>query len=290
MTHDTLFHFVGDWFLRFWRIRILRFFLVGALNTVFGYGVFAFFILMGLHYVFAAFLSTVMSILFNFKTTGTIVFGSHDNRLILRFFGVYAFNYVLGVSILKIFKMAGVHVLVTAAVSALPLAILSFMLMRHFVFDRQGERIVPELKLAVREIGALALELFKDPADSTHIQFFRYAFVGGIAFLFDFGILYALTEFAGVYYLVSATLSFLAGLAVNYTLSVAWVFTRHTLRSRWLEFWIFVAVGVVGLGLNDLFMWLFTGVAGMYFLYSKIVATVLVFLWNFFARKLSLFR
>ncbi len=120
--------------LSFWRVRFLRFLLVGVLNTVFGYAVFATFILLGIHYALAAFLGTLLAIAFNFKTTGTIVFRSHDNRLILRFFCVYAITYVVGIAVLKTFKSFGIHVLVTAAVTTLPMAALSFLLMRWFVF------------------------------------------------------------------------------------------------------------------------------------------------------------
>ena len=132
--------------------------------------------------------------------------------------------------------------------------------------------------------------LLLEPTDSTLVQLFRYTFVGGVAFLCDFGALYALTEFAGLYYLISATLSFLLGLSVNYALSVFWVFNRHALRSRWVEFGIFAAVGLVGLGLNALIMWLLTDLVGMYYLLSKVGSTILVFLWNFAVRKASLFR
>jgi putative flippase GtrA len=132
--------------------------------------------------------------------------------------------------------------------------------------------------------------LLLDDTDSTLVQLVRYTFVGGVAFLCDFGGLYALTEFAGLHYLVSASLSFLLGLGVNYALSVLWVFSRHALKSRWVEFGIFAVVGLVGLALNALFMWLFTEVAGFHYLVSKIGSTALVFLWNFGARKISLFR
>ena len=133
-------------------------------------------------------------------------------------------------------------------------------------------------------------DLLRGSTDSTLVQLFRYTFVGGVAFVFDFGFLYILTEFVGLHYLLSASLSFLLGLTVNYVLSVLWVFSRHALRSRWVEFGIFATVGLIGLALNALFMWLFTDVAGLYYLLSKVGSTILVFLWNFFARKVSLFR
>jgi putative flippase GtrA len=119
---------------RLWAVPFLRYLLVGGLNTAFGYGVFALFILLGVHYAIAALLGTVLGILFNFKTTGSLVFKSHDNALIVKFFAVYGVNYVIGVLILKAFKALGVHVLVTAALTTLPMAALAFLLMRKFVF------------------------------------------------------------------------------------------------------------------------------------------------------------
>lgn len=119
-----------------WARPFLRFLIVGGLNTLFGYGVFALFIVIGLHYAVAALLGTILGILFNFKTYGTLVFASRDNRLIGRFFGVYAITYVIAIGVLKLFKYLGVHVLVTSAAMTLPMAYLSYQLNRRWVFGR----------------------------------------------------------------------------------------------------------------------------------------------------------
>ena len=108
--------------------------MAGGINTAFGYSVFALFILLGLHYVLAALLSQICGILFNFKTTGTIVFKNRDNRLILRFFSVYALTYLISIGLLKLFDMAGIGSLVAGAIIVLPIAVVSFLLMRRFVF------------------------------------------------------------------------------------------------------------------------------------------------------------
>ncbi|MDP3066192.1 MAG: GtrA family protein, partial [Methanobacteriaceae archaeon] len=74
-------------------------------------------------------------------------------------------------------------------------------------------------------------KLLKDGTDNTSIQLFRYVFVGGVAFLVDFGSLYLLTEFFGIYYLTSAAIAFLLGLITNYILSISWVFNKRTLNN-----------------------------------------------------------
>ena len=79
-------------------------------------------------------------------------------------------------------------------------------------------------------------KLFKAPTESTFIQLFRYGFVGGLAFLVDYGTMVLLTEFAGMHYLLAATISFILGLITNYLLSITWVFNQHKLNNRWVEF------------------------------------------------------
>ena len=61
----------------------IRFLLVGALNTAFGLGLYCFFVYIGLSYKIAVLLSTVLGVLFNFKTIGSLVFKNKNNHLIL---------------------------------------------------------------------------------------------------------------------------------------------------------------------------------------------------------------
>lgn len=133
-------------------------------------------------------------------------------------------------------------------------------------------------------------KLFYGSTDKLLVQFVRYFFVGGFAFVVDFGLLYILTEYAGLHYLLSATLSFIAGLLVNYIISCIWVFSDSKFKNRLVEFLIFAAIGIVGLALNDALIWLFTDCIGTHYMFSKIVAAALVYLWNFFARKYIVFR
>ena len=132
--------------------------------------------------------------------------------------------------------------------------------------------------------------LMLQKTDNFIIQFFRYGFAGGAAFIVDFSLLYFLTEYLHIYYLISAALSFIPGLLVNYLLSVHWVFNNRVLENRSTEFIFFTLIGLGGLGFNELFMWFFTDVAGFYYLISKIISTALGYLWNFFAKKFFLFR
>ena len=122
------------------------------------------------------------------------------------------------------------------------------------------------------------------------IQFVRYGLVSVIALAVDFGCMVLLVELFSIHYLVAATVSFISGLAVNYLLSRAWVFTERKYESRVKEFIIFTSIGIVGLLLNNSIMWLAVEKIGIYYIFSKIIATILVFFWNFGLRKMLVFK
>ena len=79
-------------------------------------------------------MGTILGILFNFKTTGVIVFNSRDNSLIFKFFGVYGVVYVLNVLGLYLFSLAGVGAYISGALLILPMACVAFVLNKKFVF------------------------------------------------------------------------------------------------------------------------------------------------------------
>ena len=120
-------------------------------------------------------------------------------------------------------------------------------------------------------------------------QFIRYLYVGGLSFLVDFACLYYLTEHIGMHYLISATLAFSLGLTTNYLLCLAWVFDFRRMPNRWHEFMVFSAIGLFGLFLNNLLLWLLTEYAGLYYLVSKIIATAAILFFNFSLRRWLLF-
>jgi putative flippase GtrA len=136
----------------------------------------------------------------------------------------------------------------------------------------------------------LSRKLLKDNTYKTPIQMFRYLFVGGAAFIIDFLSLFILTDFFGIYYLISAAIAFILGLIVNYFLSISWVFNKRKLKNRHLEFGVFAVIGIIGLGFNEVFIWFFTQDLQIYYLISKIFAAIIILFWNFFARKYILFR
>ena len=136
----------------------------------------------------------------------------------------------------------------------------------------------------------LLKRLFSEPTTQPFIQFFRYVFVGGCSFLVDAGVLW-LCVHAGLHYLVGACFGFVAGLVCNFLLSRALVFRAQEARvGRLLEFAGYALIGLVGLGLTEALLYFFTEIVLRHYMLSKVIASAIVLLWNFFARKVLLYR
>ena len=117
-------------------------------------------------------------------------------------------------------------------------------------------------------------------------QFMKFGIVGVIAFVIDYGFMVLLTEVFGVPYLISTTVSFIISVIFNYFASMRFVFKRKDDMSRRREFIIFVVLSVIGLVINDVFMWLMVDFLFIDYRISKIVVTFIVAVWNFVTRKI----
>ena len=115
-------------------------------------------------------------------------------------------------------------------------------------------------------------------------EIIKFGFTGGVCFLIDYGIMVLLTDVFGVHYLVSSGISFTVSVVINYMMCVQWVFKSDKKQSRKAVL-IFVGSSIVGLFLNQIFMWLFVDLIRVDYKISKIIATILVMIWNYFAKR-----
>ena len=133
----------------------------------------------------------------------------------------------------------------------------------------------------------------KFPRGSLAGQFLRYLVTGGLAFVVDFGLFALCLYVCGWHYLLASLVGLVAGLVLNYAMSIVWVFTacnRTLEKQKTVEFILFAIVGIAGVGINQQLMFLMVDGLSLNEMLSKMVAAVLVLMWNFGARKLMLFR
>ncbi len=100
---------------------------------------------------------------------------------------------------------------------------------------------------------------------------------------------------------IGSAVGFIVSVVCNYILSFKFVFKRKEDMDRRTEFIIFLVLSVIGLGINALIVWGFTGPIygssallqrllnyNMAYTVGKVIATAVVMVYNFISRKMTL--
>ena len=115
-------------------------------------------------------------------------------------------------------------------------------------------------------------------------QILKFGVVGGGAFLIDYSLLFILTDIFHIYYLTSSVISFIVSFIFNYILSITWVFEAKKQDIKQVV--MFLILSLIGLGLNQIIMYLSVDIFKIYYMVSKLFATVIVMVYNFITRKI----
>lgn len=145
-------------------------------------------------------------------------------------------------------------------------------------------------------------------------EIFRYLLVGGIATVFDYGVWYAFftwilpASIIGQIWavVISTAMGFLAGLLVNWLLSLTFVFQEVKNKkeaSSFKSFVIFATVGLIGLGITEVGMLIANVLPSFKFFgiitflghewkwwFTKVAMTCIVLVWNYIGRKVLIFK
>ena len=124
--------------------RIIRFLLVGGINAVFSYSVYAVFLLVGLGYALANLLALIAGILFSFKTQGTWVFNNTANRLFFRFVICWLLIYLCNIGFIRQMLIFGLDAYTAGALAIPPIVVISYLVQKYFVFNAR-DRATPDL-------------------------------------------------------------------------------------------------------------------------------------------------
>lgn len=135
----------------------------------------------------------------------------------------------------------------------------------------------------------LTYKIFKQKTDNIFLQFFRYIFVGCASFVIDFIIYFSLINFLNINYLISAAIAFFISVLANYYLSTSWVFNQDDIDNNLIEFNLFILISFVGLIFTEILLYLFTDMFNINYIWSKIIASIIVLFWNFSARRVMFY-
>ena len=121
-------------------------------------------------------------------------------------------------------------------------------------------------------------------------QLVRFAIVGSLGFVVDISVFALLERGVGLHYALANLLSFGVAVVFNWYLSRRWVFASSKIASPKLEGVFFIALAVIGLGINELVLWIGIDLWGRDSIAIKSAATVIAAVWNFVIRKLVLYK
>lgn len=111
---------------------------------------------------------------------------------------------------------------------------------------------------------------------------FKYYLVGASGILVNLGILFVLTEFVGLWYLLSSTIAIYVSITSNFLLNKAWTFRDTVAKQRgFLMYGKFIGVSLVGMGIQLGFNYLFVEKLSVYYLLAALMSIAIASSVNF---------
>ena len=114
---------------------IIRYLLVGGMNTAFSFSVYSLFVLFGIHYSVSNFLALVFGIIFSYITNGKFVFRHLSRGAIVRYVIIWGLPYMLQLAIISLVMSLGGGVILGGGVALIITVPASFVLQKYFVFN-----------------------------------------------------------------------------------------------------------------------------------------------------------
>ena len=119
------------------------------------------------------------------------------------------------------------------------------------------------------------------------VKYTLISFIGGAL---NLAILYSLTEFFGIYYIISAVIGFIVGGTHNFTLNKVWTFKEKLKDKYFKEYCYFFSVSIFSYALSILILYLLTEFAGIFYIFSQAIALITGGSLNFVINKIYTFR
>jgi len=118
----------------------------------------------------------------------------------------------------------------------------------------------------------------------------KYIISGGTAAIVNLASLFVLTNFFGVWYLLSAVFAFVLAFLVSYLMQKFWTFGDKQTDKIMTQAPIFFVVQVFNLIVNIVLLYMFVEFFDLYYLLGQILAGGLIAVYSFFIYKLIIFK
>lgn len=128
-----------------------------------------------------------------------------------------------------------------------------------------------------------------DYTDKEWIKVILYLVVGGTAALVEWAFFYGFSQGLGIGYLSATAAAFCLSTLYHYLLGNILVFTSGARYGRRKELSLVFIVSTMGLAFNLFLMYIFVGMFTWQPMPAKVLASCIVVVWNYLARKMWIF-
>ena len=109
----------------------------------------------------------------------------------------------------------------------------------------------------------------------TLFEFFELSVAGTIGYIIHIALLFLITEFFGLHYLISNAIGFFVGTSICFGIDKVVIFHEVFKKHFWKEYAEFISVSITTLLLSTILLFTFTDLLGIYYIFSSILASAL---------------
>lgn len=122
-----------------------------------------------------------------------------------------------------------------------------------------------------------------------HRQILKFLIAGGTSTSVDLFVYYILTYLVGLWYIVSATSSFVVAFLISFGLMKFWTFRDKDTEKIMKQTYLYFFVAITNLGISTLLIYLFVDYIHIHKFISKVIANATIATESFFVYKYFIF-
>lgn len=138
------------------------------------------------------------------------------------------------------------------------------------------------------DIGLYAVSHHETSVWNEWKKLLKFGCVGLSGIFVNTGILYLLTEYAGLFYMVSSLFAIEVSIITNFLLNDCWTFNdkiNSRIAEKWKRFVSFEVISVLGVAINMGVLYTLTEFAGLWYILSNVIGIFVAFVWNFYVNR-----
>ena len=121
-------------------------------------------------------------------------------------------------------------------------------------------------------------------------QIVKFVISGGTAAVVDLVLLYVLTDILGIWYLISATLAFVAAFFVSFGLQKYWTFGDRYTQKIYQQLGLYLTVAVINMLINAAGMYYLVDKLGIWYILAQVIVYSILAIESFLVYKYLIFK